>query len=120
MTTNSDNPTGITNYDISRFAALPEWQHLAQALNMVALAGNAAGIGGGQDALVDAVGHLARGVAFMDCCPKCERITDDTIVDTGAAPFATDIDGHWIRGRYRCAQGHQWTCNHTLTFPALF
>jgi len=51
----------------------------------------------------------------MDCCDKCERrITDDTYTDTSAAPYATRIDGHGLRGWYRCANGHEWTCNYCL------
>jgi hypothetical protein len=115
-TVTDTNPTGITNYNISRYAQLPEWQHLAQALNTVALAANRANIPGGQDDLVNAVAHLARGIAFMDCCEQCENSVDDDagFVDTSTAPYATTIDGDWLHGRYRCWQGHEWTCGHAL------
>jgi hypothetical protein len=124
-TVTNDNPTGITNYNIHKFALLPEWQQLAQALNNVALAANAAKIGtGGQDELVEAVGHLARGVGFMDCCPECERFADindiDTFVDTIAAPYATTVEDGWLRGRYRCANGHEWTCGYALNIHLWF
>lgn len=122
MTATKTNPTGITNYDISTFARLPGWQQLAQALNAVALAAGKAEIGGGQDALTKAVGHLARGVAFMDCCQDCERrlSPDGPYVDTSAAPYATDIEDGWLRGRYRCANGHEWTCGYSTAFGSWF
>jgi len=110
------NPTGITDYNIHRFAQLPEWQHLAQAINTVVLAANRARIPGDEDDFVEAIAHLARGVAFMDCCEQCENSLDDDagFVDTSAAPYTTTIDGGWLHGRYRCWQGHEWTCGYAL------
>jgi hypothetical protein len=118
------NPTGITNYNIEFFARLPEWQSLAQALNNYVLAANAAEHTysdddsiDGQDALAAAAGHLARGIAFMDCCARCEDAAYDAggmVTDTSAAPYATHIEDGWLLGSYRCARGHEWTCNYSL------
>ena len=122
MTTTQINPTGITNYDIAPWAHLPEWQALSQALNAVALAANDARIDGGQGALVAAVGHLARGVGFMDCCQQCDHLPDGIdgeFHDPSTAPYATTIERGWLRGRYRCAAGHEWTCGYALNFPGM-
>jgi predicted GIY-YIG superfamily endonuclease len=112
------NPLGLSDYNIAQFAALPQWQNLAQALNSVALVAHDAGIKGGQDALVEAVSHLARGVGYMDCCRECDR-TPDEWIDTSAAPYQTKIHGGSVLGRYRCASGHEWFCWYSLRIPEL-
>lgn len=119
------NPMGITDYDIAQFAQLPGWQKLAQALNDVALQAaetlppsRRGDRLRGQDRLVDAVGHLARGIAYMDCCPDCERkIANGVYVNTGSAPYVTEIKDGWLQGWYRCEQGHEWTCGYSLLAP---
>lgn len=116
-----NNPLGLSDYDIGQFAVLPEWQKLAQALNYFALAANHSGvlIPGGQDALVEAVSHLARGIGYMDCCNVCERGTSDDWVDTSAAPYRTRIEGGSVCGYYRCGAGHEWICWYSLRLPEL-
>jgi predicted GIY-YIG superfamily endonuclease len=118
------NPLGLSDYNIAQFAKLPQWQKLSQALNHVALAANDAGLKGGQDTLVEAVMHLARGIGYMDCCPKCERglweSTDEgDWIDTSCAPYRTQIHGGSVCGHYRCAQGHEWFCWYSLRLPEL-
>lgn len=72
----------------------------------------------GQDGFVEAVGHLARGIAYMDCCSECDRFTDtndpDTFINTSAAPCITIIEDGWLQGVYVCAEGHQWNCGYSL------
>ena len=116
------NPTGITNYDIGGFARLPEWQKLAQALKAVAVASGAHRWGDTQRALVEAVAHLARGVGFMDRCEECDEGLDesDARPDTSAAQYATTVENGGISGRYRCAEGHEWTRTHRLDFPLYY
>ncbi len=113
------NPLGLSEYNIAHFAALPQWQKLAQALNDVALAANDAGVRGGQDDLVEAVGHLARGIGYMDCCSECERRQGNDYVDTSAAPYKTEIHGGSVLGHYRCGNGHEWFCWYSLRLPEL-
>lgn len=109
-----DNPTGITDYDISPWARLPKWQDLSQLLNELVL--DARRPAGNQDDLAEAVGHLARGIAYMDCCTECARWDEDTdqYIDTSAAPYATAIEDGWLYGRYRCRNGHEWTCGYAV------
>lgn len=115
------NPLGLTDYNVSEFARLPEWQKLAQALNTVALAASHADlkIRGGQDALVEAVGHIARGVGYMDCCPECERRDQGEWVDTSTAPYKTTIHGGSVSCMYLCGEGHEWNCWYSLRLPEL-
>jgi hypothetical protein len=101
------NPTGITDYDITKFAQLPEWQALVEAVYAVACSAQRAGISGGQDSFAEAVGHLARGVAFMDACRQCGSAV-------GVPPNITNRSMH---GQYLFAEGHQWGCNFSLDYP---
>ena len=34
--------------------------------------------------------------------------------DTSAVPHITEIEGGWLKGYYRCAKGHEWTCHYSL------
>jgi len=116
-TCTANNPIGITDYNIEEWASLPGWQTLTQALNTVINEARDAGIPGNQDQLAATLNHLARGVAYMDCCPHCERSTDDTYVDTAAAPYNTTIKDNWVSGKYMCAKRHRWTCGYSISSP---
>lgn len=119
--TKTANPTGIQNYDVSQFARLPGWQRLSHALNDFVVRMARTDVECSQDDIAKAVAHLARGIAFMDCCSVCERFNDTgEFIDTSAAPYATTIGDGWLRGRYRCAAGHEWTCGYALDRGAWF
>lgn len=115
-----DNPIGITGYDISTWAALPGWQKLAQTLNEVVLQARAADLQGNQDDLAVVLDHLARGIAYMDCCSQCQRAAlDGPFVDTRAAPYATEVSERGVVGKYRCVNGHHWKCGYSIDAPCL-
>lgn len=110
------NPSGIASYDIRKYAELPEWHALEKALSDVANAARRAGIDGGQDALAEAVEHLARGVPYGDCCNTCMRQYHD--YRDIYTPFIADVrDGNSLLGSYRCKRGHVWTCGYALDAP---
>ena len=115
------NPVGITSYNVEQWARLPIWQRLTQVLNSLTLDARDADIRGNQDALAKMLDHLARGIAYMDCCRECRTWNDaeDTWVDTSVAPYAVTLDGGWVLGKYICTQGHRWTCNYAISAPSL-
>jgi len=71
------NPNGMATHDHSKWADLPGWQALTQAMNRVVLEARLAGIRGNQDVAAEVMSNLARSVAYMDRCPTCGPFQDD-------------------------------------------
>lgn len=110
------NPAGVTDYNIARFAELPEWHALEKAMNDVANAiGRREQFEGGQDAIAEAVEHLVRGIPYCDCCERCNR--SDPRDFEMYAPHVVQIDGDRLAGQYRCERGHYWSCFYSLDAP---
>jgi predicted GIY-YIG superfamily endonuclease len=107
-----ENPVGIRDYWIGDWTRIPQWQKLAQLLNDIALEAYEYNIQGNQDNFSSAVDCLIRGIAYMDCCPECEEISNGT--DTSAAPYVVSIEDGWLEGKYMCCRGHKWKCWHSI------
>lgn len=48
---------------------------------------------------------------FKDYCVKCGTL--------GNIPYAMTVDGDSVQCRYRCADGHEWTCSFSRSYPWL-
>lgn len=109
--TPDNNPSGITEYDLTEFALLPEWHHLSKALNNVIYAATRRGMTG-QQKWLDALHHHATALPFADCCSTCAR--QDGLLGEPVVPAVTHIKGDRLTGTYVCPQGHRWTCHYSV------
>lgn len=102
----------VRSFDHARLATLPAYQALRQALSDI---GNQSADAGGCSlaGFLEAVRDMALTAVYGDCCPRCGVSADM------AWPYAAVRDGQYIRGRYRCPQGHTWTCNYHVDISAL-
>jgi hypothetical protein len=102
----------VRSFDHHRFASLPAYQALRQALSDI---GNQSAEAGGRPLaeFLEALRDMALTAVYGDCCPQCG-------VSAGMAwPHAALRDGQFIRGHYRCPAGHTWMCSYHVDISAL-
>ena len=107
----------VRSYDHARLARLPAYQALRQALSDIS---NEAAESGEPFPLADflkAVRDMALTAPYGDMCPRCGH-KGDSGEFTICWPYAATRDGACIRGGYRCARGHEWTCSYLVDLPA--
>ena len=57
---------------------------------------------------------------YGDCCPACMRDSADDELTDITWPYAATRNGDYIRGRYACPRGHEWTCSYLIDIAAMF
>lgn len=105
------NPTGVTSFDNSALAQLPEYNQAAYALHRLVCAVNQAALGLSQDQWLASVRHMTSSLFFMDRCGVCAR-HPTRAASSYATPASAEInEGGWMVATYHCKVcGRRWTC----------
>lgn len=99
----------IQDYDHSRLAALPAYQDLRKAINDIA------NQSAGSDPVsvaefLKAITDMALTTPYADICRECGNAG----IHEMYWPHSAIRDGDWIRGQYRCRNGHSWSCGYSV------
>jgi hypothetical protein len=118
----------VRDFSHAQLAALPAYGTLRQALSDVANETSGMKLGDWRAAVLDMAVTAPFGDLCNGCCRACARTHQHDDADTfprpcGAYrlwwPHAAERRGEYIGGRYRCDQGHTWTCSWSVNIAAL-
>lgn len=105
MAVSNDNPFGVEAFDHTAFASMPEYRHLAEAMEV--LVGRVADEGDplSQTEWLETVRHVAATLSFTTTCDARHG------GDRRVFPHAAALDGSGgVLASYRCAVcEHEWT-----------
>ena len=104
MAVSHDNPFGIEDFDHRAFASMPEYRHLAEAMEVFVHRAADDGAALAQPEWLDAVRHIAASLSFPSTCDAAH--SGDRLV----YPHAAHVGGDGVLMTYRCpACGEAWS-----------
>ena len=118
----------VRDFSHAQLAKLPAYGRLRQALSDVANETSGMKLGDWRAAVLDMAVTAPFGDLCNGCCRACARTHQHDDADAfprpcGAYrlwwPHTAERHGEYIRGLYRCDQGHTWTCSWSVNIAAL-
>lgn len=102
--------TAVRSFAHEDLALLPAYHRLRQALSDLA---NEAAEGelAPLASFLEAVRDMALTAPYGDTCRECSRAGHDLQIFW---PHSVIRTGGFIRGTYRCSNGHTWTCGYAV------